>query len=766
MSEAMTSLYENAEKRGEVPVRDYSLTGVNAQASITKGLAEADWYRTPIDRKVMKELLERKDGPAIRDTLIWFGLLALTGTLGAMWWGSAWAILPFAIYGVIYASSSDSRWHESSHGTAFKTDWMNNALYEIASFMVFRESTPWRWSHTRHHSDTIIIGRDPEVAVPRPTNIKNFFLTFVAIPGTWATLKNMLLHATGRLTPAEASYIPENEHSKVYYKARIYLLIYMGVIGLAVLWGSWLPLMYIGLPTFYGSWLMPIYGFTQHAGLAENVLDHRLNCRTVYMSLVHRYLYWNMGYHVEHHMFPLVPYHNLPRLHALMKYDCPKPYPNLWAAWKEMIPILVLQIDRPNLFVQRQLPPEAHPSDYRHPSVGAASKGAADAEGWIEVDAPAPAREDVLRFDHQGHTYAIYRSRCGKLHATDGICTHGSTHLADGKVIDELIECPKHNGRFDIKDGSCQRAPVCIPLKTHPVKESQGKLYFRLNAAGGLGCGIDQQHRFRVVSNENVSTFIKELILEPLSERFKYQAGEYLQLEIPAYQHLELGNLNIPSPYKETWLEQEIFKGVAQNPFVCRRNYSMASNPAQDKNLRFNVRLATAPQGKNVPHGAGSAYVFSLKAGDEVTAVGPFGDFHIKPGTKEMIYIGGGAGMAPLRSHLSTLLETQKTERKVSFWYGARSLQEVFYREVFEDLALRHKNFSFHLALSEPKASEAWQGHKGFIHQVLDDNFLKQHPQPANVEYYLCGPPPMVAAVKAMLQHYSVPAEAIACDEF
>ena len=158
-----------------VPRPDYSLTGVNATLAIEKGLAEADWYQCDVPRESMRELLVRRDGPAIRDTILWFALILAAGYATWGLWGTWWAILPYAIYAVLYASTSDSRWHESGHGTAFKTDWMNNALYEIASFMVMRESMVWRWSHNRHHSDTIIVGRDPEIAVPRPPDSRELF---------------------------------------------------------------------------------------------------------------------------------------------------------------------------------------------------------------------------------------------------------------------------------------------------------------------------------------------------------------------------------------------------------------------------------------------------------------------------------------------------------------------------------------------------------------------------------------------------------------
>ena len=763
----MTFVLEDQELHSLAPIRDYSLTGVNAKVSIDKKLASAQWYTSPIDREVYKQLLERRDGPGIRDTMIWFGVLISSGILGAITWGSCWAIIPFAIYGVFYATTSDSRWHESSHGTAFKTDWMNNVLYEISSFMVFRESTPWRWSHTRHHSDTIIIGRDPEIAHPRPTNLFKIITGFTGIPSSWASFKNMLLHSTGQLSEAEKSYIPESEFGKVYFRARIYIAIYFTVILLACSFKSWLPLMYIGLPTVYGTWLMGIYGYTQHAGLMENVLDHRLNCRTVHMNLINRYLYWNMGYHVEHHMFPMVPYHNLPKLHQLILSDSPKPYGSLWEAWKEIIPALLIQIDNPNYVIKRELPKTAHSSHVVHKIKSYVAKGSENGDHWIEVDAPIPQKEDVIRFDHQGKTYAIYRNSRGELHSTDGMCTHGNTHLADGLVKGDQIECPKHNGRFDIRDGSCKRSPVCVALKTHPVKEENGRLYFKLHAAGGCGAKIEKETRFKVVSNNNVATFIKELVLEPVDASvFKFTPGDYIQLNIPAYENISLSDIVVDERFNKTWNELGIKNGHALNTAKCRRNYSLASNPHKDQHLRFNIRLATAPTNLDCPAGAGSSYVFNLKAGDQVSALGPFGEFHIKNSAKEMIYIGGGAGMAPLRSHLSTLLESERSQRKISFWYGARNLQELFYQDYFDQLAQDNHNFSFHVALSEMKSSESWQGHRGFIHEVLEQKYLCHHPDPKSAEYYLCGPPKMIEALRSILIKYGVPTDAIACDEF
>ena len=202
-------------------LQDYSLTGESADLAVERGLAEADWYQCPVPRKEMRKLLERKDGPAIRDTIIWFALLLGLGAATVALWGSWLAILPYLCYAAIYASTSDSRWHESSHGTAFKSDWMNNTLYEIASFMVMRESTVWRWSHTRHHSDTIIVGRDPEIAVPRPPDLKAFVLSFFNWGVYIKYYQRIIIHSLGKMCDDEKTFIPETEFSKVYLPAII-----------------------------------------------------------------------------------------------------------------------------------------------------------------------------------------------------------------------------------------------------------------------------------------------------------------------------------------------------------------------------------------------------------------------------------------------------------------------------------------------------------------------------------------------------------------
>jgi fatty acid desaturase len=341
--------------------RDYSLIGRDSKHAEEQGLASAQWYASPIPRRRLKELMQRRNGPAIRDTLVWFALLIVTGYLGYHFWGTWWAVPAFAAYGVLYCSASDSRWHECGHGTAFKTQWMNTVVYQMASFMVLRESTPWRWSHTRHHTDTIIVGLDPEIAAPRPPDLLRIVLNLFAIKNGPRELRKMFLHCAGRLTEVEKTYVPDVEHAKVCWIARVYVLIFAAVITWSVKLGSVLPLMFVGLPSFYGAWLLVFFGMTQHAGLAEDVLDHRLNTRTVYMNPIFRFMYWNMNYHVEHHMFPMVPYHALPALHEEVKADTPPAYKGLWEAYREIIPTLLRQVREPAYFVRRELPSSAKP---------------------------------------------------------------------------------------------------------------------------------------------------------------------------------------------------------------------------------------------------------------------------------------------------------------------------------------------------------------------------------------------------------------------
>jgi fatty acid desaturase len=315
--------------------RDYSINGPENKWAHDKGLASAEWYTSPIPRKRLKELMVRKDGPAIRDTLIWLGLIIATGIAGVYTWGTWWAIPVFFIYGSLYSAAADSRWHECQHGTAFKTPWLNQVVYQIASFFNLRPATTSYWAHIWHHTDTIIVGLDPEI-VGRPPAWRVIIVNFIRLQGGINDQKRNLLHCFGKLNDAEMLYTPKSEYRKAFWEARITFLILLGVIVWCFEIKSLLPAMLIGLPTFYGTFLFILFSLPQHLGRCEDVLDHRLNTRTFKTNFIFRFLYWNMNYHIEHHMFPMVPYHALRALHEEVKDDYPPAYPNIWQALKEV----------------------------------------------------------------------------------------------------------------------------------------------------------------------------------------------------------------------------------------------------------------------------------------------------------------------------------------------------------------------------------------------------------------------------------------------
>ena len=270
-----------------------------------------------------------------------------------------------------------------------------------------------------------------------------------------------------------------------------------------------------------------------------------------------------------------------------------------------------------------------------------------------------------------------------------------------------------------------------------------------------------------VRSNHNVATFIKEFIVDlPPGVDLKHKAGGYIQIDIPRYE-IAFKDFIIEDKYKDAWDRFKLWDLKVKNDEPIFRAYSMANHPAEGNMVMLNIRIATPPPNMpGIQAGIASSYIFSRKPGDKVWISGPFGEFFAKQTQREMLYIGGGAGMAPLRSHIFDLFHTKKTDRKVSYWYGARSLREMFYEEDFRDIERKFPNFKFNIALSEPQAEDNWSGYKGFIHQVVLNEYLKKHEDPTEIEYYLCGPPPMIAAVNKMLYDLGVEREMIAYDEF
>ena len=275
-----------------------------------------------------------------------------------------------------------------------------------------------------------------------------------------------------------------------------------------------------------------------------------------------------------------------------------------------------------------------------------------------------------------------------------------------------------------------------------------------------------------VVSNRNVATFIKEFVVKlPEGEHLKFLSGGYIQIDVPKID-VNYKDIDVDDEYKADWEKFGMFDLVMHNPEPQFRAYSMASYPAEDYIIMLNVRIATPPFDRvnggfmKVNPGVCSSYIYSLKPGDKVTISGPYGEFHIKDTKREIIFIGGGAGMAPMRSHILDLFLTKHTDRKVSYWYGGRSLRELFYIDDFRKIEEENPNFKFNIALSAPLPEDNWTGYVGNIHEVLLENYLKNHSEPEEIEYYLCGPPMMTAAVLKMLDSLGVPKEMISFDDF
>ena len=318
-----------------------------------------------------------------------------------------------------------------------------------------------------------------------------------------------------------------------------------------------------------------------------------------------------------------------------------------------------------------------------------------------------------------------------------------------------------------------------LPTETGHISRSKAKENWRLACQVKIKDNMKiqvpdeifsiQKWEATVESNNNVATFIKELVLNlPEGENLKFQAGGYIQIDIPEYHNLSFSDFEIENEYHPDWDQYKIWDLVANNDEPVFRAYSMANHPAEGNRVMLNVRIATPPPAlwNEAPPGLASSYIFNLKPGDKVTISGPYGEFFIKDTEREMVYIGGGAGMAPMRSHLFHLFQTLKTGRKVSFWYGARSVREMFYDEHFKEIERKFPNFSYNVALSEPMEEDNWSGHTGFIHQVLYDEYLENHEDPTEIEYYMCGPPPMINACDGMLDSLGVDKEMIAYDSF
>jgi fatty acid desaturase len=320
------------------------------------------WYKPKIEKRELKKLSKRKDLPGLIHFTIYFSALFSSGYLAYITWGTWLSILFFFIYGTIY-SFSVCNWHETVHRTAFRTRWVNEIFYHISSFMGDFEGFRWRWSHTFHHSNTLQTkdDYDHEIQVSRPTDLIAFFLNY--IPFTDLLFPHRLIkyevikHAFGFFTPAVEISAPKNEKKKILWNSRLYLLIWISIISLSIYYETVLPILYLILPTYYGKPLWFLVNVTQHLGAAVDTKDHRKNSYSIRINPVFSFLYWNMEYHLEHHMFPMIPSYNLKKLHNIIKNEIPKPFSSLYSFYREILPVIIRQSTDSNHYYKTRIPP-------------------------------------------------------------------------------------------------------------------------------------------------------------------------------------------------------------------------------------------------------------------------------------------------------------------------------------------------------------------------------------------------------------------------
>ena len=458
---------------------DYSLTGPSSVAAVERGLANAEWFAPAIDPERLRRLQTRSNLRAAIDTVLWLGLLVASGVWAYSTIWSWWSIPAFLVYGALYGGAADARWHECGHGTAFRSALANDVVYHLASFLLWRGPTVWRWSHYRHHTDTIIVGRDAEIVFQRPPSVPRAVFAFTHLQGGPQMFARLVRHAAGRLDDDAKDFVPVTEHRRVVWESRIMVAVVAAVAAWSLVTWSIVPLMFVGLPTIYGGWLVVFFGITQHAGMRENVLDHRFSTRSVMMNPVFRFLYLNMNYHVEHHLLPSVPYRALPDLHDEIRDQLAPPKPNTVAAYREIFHALSRQSKDPTWEIPLEVP-DVPSASRRRIDVGE-TNWVRHADGGFDVGAADTLEPGHLRrVDIDDRTFVVCRLADGRLSLADGLCTHAKVHLADGALVDGEIECPKHNGRVDAVTGDPTRKPIRTALTVYDVDEVGGRIVTHL----------------------------------------------------------------------------------------------------------------------------------------------------------------------------------------------------------------------------------------------------------------------------------------------
>ena len=441
------------------------------------------WYKCDISRKELRELMQRNDRDGIVRVGLFFIILIALGYLAYRTIGTWWMIPAFFAYGTVYCFLNHIM-HEAHHRTPFKSTWLNNIVHWICGFCHGAEPIFDRWGHTQHHTYTYFYDFDPEVPTKRPANLWVLLGSYFGI-GIIKPLP-IIKHALGIKTKAAVEYAPESEWNKMVWSARAWLLGYGLIIASCLYFHTILPLVFTLFARFYGAFIPTALNNTQHVGLAANVYDHRLCTRNVKVNPILSFFYMNMEHHIEHHMFPGVPFHALSKLHEKVKSQLPRIYSSTFEAYQEMIPTLLRQQKDPSYYVTPVLPEiaehQAPESDAdSEPIVSQEETVSEDNIKWIPAISAADLEiNDVTGFEYGGKHFAIYRLSDGYF-ASEGKCTHAGAILANGLVIDNAIECPAHQGRFDIRTGKATCSPACIDLETFPVEVRDGRVYIGLS---------------------------------------------------------------------------------------------------------------------------------------------------------------------------------------------------------------------------------------------------------------------------------------------
>lgn len=466
-------------------------------------IIEEQWFNAELPRQEFRQFMQRNNYRGLLDTALWFTCLALSGYLAYTLLGTYWAIPAFFVYGVFYCAC-DARWHESSHGTVFRTAWLNTALCFIATAMQQRDIIFTHWSHVRHHSYTLINDIDPEITVTRPPTFWEHFLNFWSLGEAKYYIPILFQHAFGIVSKDAKKFVPKEEYTKMFWWARASLLVNLIPIALCFYLHSVVPILFFGLPKIYGNLIQRAFILAQHAGLDDDTWDHRRNSRTIKVNPLLGFLYMNMQYHTEHHMNPLMPFHQLPKFSKRIADQMPKPYNGLIAVYKEMLPALRKQAKDPTYFVERELPTAKQERKVKRikplePDAAmvpmAAKKQTSGQTDVIASDSPLAeniqwhkaivahelGENDAVKVCINGNHYAIYQLQHGSYHATDGICSHEHAFLADGLVDDGKVLCPKHNSKFCIKTGKAMNRPAKQPINVYPIKKEGDDLLIGLS---------------------------------------------------------------------------------------------------------------------------------------------------------------------------------------------------------------------------------------------------------------------------------------------